>query len=60
MGGVGLCEYYVREYVPVHYSTSAGVCSVVVFDSCVGFYFAYMCCVAFCVSFFDDAIGVCE
>ncbi len=30
---VGLCEYYVHEYVPVHHSTCAGVCCVIVCDS---------------------------
>ncbi len=57
--GVGMCEYYVREYVPVHHSTGAGVCCVIVCDSCVRFDLAYTCCVAFCVSIFDDVVGVC-
>ena len=55
-----MCENDVREYVPVHHCAGAGVCCVIVCDSSVGFDLSDVCCVSFCVSSFDDVVGVCE
>ena len=44
----------------VYHAPSGFVCLVVVGDSRVRFDLAYMCCVAFCVSIFDDVVGVCK
>ncbi len=60
MGGVCLCEDDVREYVPVYHCTGAGVCCVIVCDSSVRFDLSDVCCVSFCVSVFDDVVGVCK
>ena len=58
--GVCLCEYDVREYVPVHHCTGAGVCCVIVSDSIVRFDLSDVRGVSFCVSVFDDVVSVCE
>ncbi len=56
--GIGRCEYDVREYVPVHHSAGSCVCCIIVGDSRVWFYLAYVGCEAFFVSNFYDVVGV--
>ncbi len=58
--GVCLCEYDVREHLPVHHSTRASVNRVIEDDSSVGFDFSYVAYEAFVVSCFDYVGGVAE